>query len=71
MLSITGASPSDSFVSYLGHLLGESYHSTEMQSVYSTAQADLASKSNDCFKKLYKSLPKLSVHQVAEDIHCF
>ena len=38
----TGASWSDSFVSYLGHSLGESYAAAEMQSVYSTAQADCA-----------------------------
>ena len=31
------ASPSDSFVSNLRHLLGESYPSAEMQSVYPTA----------------------------------
>ena len=40
--SITGASPSDCLVFYLGHLLGKSYLSTEMQSVYSTAPADRA-----------------------------
>ena len=38
--SITGASPSDCLVSYLGHSLEESYFSAEMQSVYSTAPAD-------------------------------
>ena len=35
--SITGASPSDCSVSYPGHLLGGSYPSAEMQSIYSTA----------------------------------
>ena len=35
--SITGNSPSDCLVSYLGHLLEESYSSAEMQSVYSAA----------------------------------
>ena len=40
--SITGASPSDCLMSYLGHLLQGSYLSAEMQSVYSTAQVDLA-----------------------------
>ena len=39
---ITGTSPSDCLVSYLGHLLGESYPSAEKQSVYSTAPADWA-----------------------------
>ena len=39
--SITGTSPSDCFVSYPGHSLGGSYPSAEMQSVYSTAPADL------------------------------
>ena len=33
--SIIGASPSDCFVLSLGHSLGESYHSAQMQSVYS------------------------------------
>ena len=35
--SITGALPSKFLVSYPGHLLGETYLSAEMQSVYSTA----------------------------------
>ena len=35
--SITEASPSDNFVSYFESSLEESYPSTEMQSVYSTA----------------------------------
>ena len=35
--SITGASPSDRFVSYQKHSLGESYPSVQMQSVYSKA----------------------------------
>ena len=39
--SITGASPSDCFVSYRGHSLRRgSYPSAEMQLVYSTAPAD-------------------------------
>ena len=40
--SITGTSPSDFFVSYPGHSLGEgrSYPSAEKQSVYSTTPAD-------------------------------
>ena len=41
--SITGTSPSDCLVSYAGHSLGKSYSSAEMQSVYSTTQADWAS----------------------------
>ena len=40
--SITGTSPSDCLVSYTGHSLEESYSSADMQSVYSTAPADLA-----------------------------
>ena len=35
--NITGASPSDCLVLYPGHLLGESYPSIVIQSVYSTA----------------------------------
>ena len=40
--SITEASPSDSWVSYLGHSLGECYPSAEMQSVYTAAPAKRA-----------------------------
>ena len=40
----SGASPSDSFVSYQGLLLGGSYPRAEMQSMYSTAPANLANK---------------------------
>ena len=40
--SITDATPSDYLLSYLGHSLGESYPSVEMQSVYSAATADWA-----------------------------
>ena len=42
--SITGASPSDCLVSYLGHSLGKFYPSAEKQSVYSAAPFNLASK---------------------------
>ena len=38
--SITGASPSNFFVSYPRHSLVESYTSTEMQSVYSAVPVD-------------------------------
>ena len=38
ILSITGTSPSGCLVSYPGHLLGESYPSAEIQSVYSTTR---------------------------------
>ena len=40
--SITEASLSDCFVSYLGYSLEESYPSVEMQSMYSAAPADWA-----------------------------
>ena len=43
--SITGTSPSDCLMSYLGHLLcvgGGGYPSAEKQSMYSTAPADWA-----------------------------
>ena len=40
--SITETSPSDCLVSYPGHSLRESYSSAQMQSVYSTAPANLA-----------------------------
>ena len=42
--STAGTSPSDCLVSYPGHLLGVSYPSAEVQSVYSTAPADWASR---------------------------
>ena len=46
--SITGTSPSDCLVSYPGHSWrGGSYPSEEVQSVYSTAPADLASQRMD------------------------
>ena len=38
--SITRASPLDCLALYPGHSLGESYHSTEMHSVYSATPAD-------------------------------
>ena len=38
--SVTGASPSDSVVSYPGHLLRESYPSADMQSMHSKAPDD-------------------------------
>ena len=40
--SITEASPSDCLVSYPGHSLGESYPSSKMYSVFSTAPANWA-----------------------------
>ena len=45
--SITEASSSVCLVSYLGHLLGKSYPSAEMQSVYSAALTDLVSNNID------------------------
>ena len=44
VLHIPKALPSDCLVSYLGHLLGESYPFAEMQSVYSAAAADWTKK---------------------------
>ena len=44
--SITESSPSDWLASYPGHLLGESYSTAEMQSVYSVAQADWITEQN-------------------------
>ena len=40
--SVTGTSPSDCFVSNVGHSLEKSYPSAEMMSVYPTATADWA-----------------------------
>ena len=42
--SITGISPSDCLVSYPGHMLGKSYSSAKMQSVYSAALDDWDTK---------------------------
>ena len=50
VLSITGASPSDCFMSYQGHLLRESYFSAEIQLLYSTAPVDWAETFGDRFK---------------------
>ena len=44
--SITGTLPSDFLISYPGHLLGWSYTSAEVQSVYSTAPADWAKRNS-------------------------
>ena len=38
--SITGASPSDGLISYIGHLLGEYYISAESKSLYSITPAE-------------------------------
>ena len=45
--SITGASPSDCLVSYLGHSLGKSYSSAEKQLVHSMAPAEWAKVHSD------------------------
>ena len=42
-------------VSYLGHSLGESYPSAEMQSVYSTAQANRAMLRVKCKKSFIEN----------------
>ena len=47
--SITGISPSGCFVLYLGHLLGESYPSAEMQLVYPPAPANW-----DLYEKVFE-----------------
>ena len=49
--SITGASASDCLVSNTGHLLGKSYPSKEMQSVYSIALTDRAFEKNGTTKR--------------------
>ena len=49
--SITGPSPSDSFVSYPGQSLGKSYSSAEMQSMYSAAPAEWATKNGNMQSK--------------------
>ena len=50
---ITGTSLSDCLVSYLGHSLGGSYPSAEVQSVYSRAPADWAKVQFQCQKQFY------------------
>ena len=47
-ISKTGASPLDCLMPYLGHSLGESYPSAEMQLVYSTASAVWANIWGEC-----------------------
>ena len=73
---LTEASPLDCLVSYLGHSLGESYPSTEMQLVYSTAPANLAVYVNE-YIYIYKMvLPKISENvnmknQIPNFLFCF
>ena len=52
--STAGTSPSDCLVSYPGHSLRGSYPSAEVQSVYSTAPADWATK-KCVYIRIYKS----------------
>ena len=58
--SITGTSPSDCLVSYLGHSLlgGGSYPSAEVQSVYSTAPTDWATR----FDEYRNNMNLISMH---------
>ena len=64
--SITGTSPSDCLVSYLGHLLGEgSYPSAEKQSVNSTAKADWATLS----LFFYKNVLATVLSSLPQDTH--
>ena len=50
--STAGASPLDCLMSYSGHsLVGKSYPTTEMQSVYSTAPANWAMWKNELKKR--------------------
>ena len=60
--SITGTSPSDCLVSYLGHSLEETYPSTEIQSVYAAALADWDSSGGQ-----YPSAEVLSYFIVSTD----
>ena len=61
--SIIEASPSDCFMSYLGHSWEESNPSAEMQSVYSTAAADRAT--GHSLEESYPSAEMRSVYSTA------
>ena len=72
--SITGTSPSDCLVSYPGHSLGDgSYPSAEVQSVYSTAQAEWTktfSKSKSAVVyKMYRSVYASNFGEVSHQFH--
>ena len=61
--SVTGASPSDCLVSYLGLSLGESYLSIGMQLVYSAALTDWASNTSE-LTNCYNSFKKEITYQL-------
>ena len=50
--SITGTPPSDCLVSYIGHSLVGVLPSAELQSVYSTAPADLATRWGESYPSI-------------------
>ena len=60
--SRTGASPPNSLMSYAGNTLGESYFAAEIQSVYSTAPADLARDFEDRSKRTCYNLYHRHLH---------
>ena len=69
-ISITEVSPSDYFVSYLGHSLGESYPSAEMQSVYYAAPGPENVSTQECLEHfiwrctLYDGTLCMKVHKI-------
>ena len=68
--SFTRVSLSDGLVSYPGHLLGESYSSAWMQSVYSTAPTDWASyatrieESSACYEEISATTSPLTFGRI-------
>ena len=57
----------DCFVSYLGHSLGESYSSTEMQSVYSPAPVDRVQLATGRIYEACKSYNEILAHIASLD----
>ena len=60
--SIIGTLPSDCLVSYPGHSLGESYHSVDVQSVYSTVLGERVKQeryknATCCFEQILEAAP--------------
>ena len=68
--SKTRASPSDCLMPYPGHLLGDSYHSAEMQLLYSTTPADCAMSWSEIPKVENVSSNLIRNHFFISDLCC-
>ena len=68
VLHILQTSPSDCLVSYLGHLLGESYPSAEIQSVYSNWLGQTHFHTIRLFNVISKTLIGVGVLPLGNDV---